>query len=61
MSEAADSTFPADSRSPADGLPYRMVRPYRLRFEESTADETIRTAVHLAWADDVARLVAAKA
>ena len=38
----------------ADGLPYRMVRPYRLRFDESTANETIRSAVHLAWAADIA-------
>jgi acyl-CoA thioesterase FadM len=38
----------------ADTLPYRIVRPYRVRFEESTAAETVRTAVYLAWAADVA-------
>ena len=37
-----------------DRLPYRIVRPYRVRFEESTAAETMRTAVYLAWAADVA-------
>ncbi len=35
-------------------LPYRIVRPYRVRFEESTARETMRTAIFLAWAADVA-------
>jgi len=38
----------------ADTMPYRIVRPYRVRFEESTANETMRTAVYLAWAADVA-------
>lgn len=38
----------------ADHLPYRIVRPYRIRFEESTATETMRTAIYLAWAADVA-------
>jgi len=38
----------------ADRLPYRIVRQYRSRFEEATADETMRTAVFLAWAADVA-------
>jgi len=37
-----------------DRLPYRIVRPYRVRFEESTPNETVRTAIHLAWAADVA-------
>ena len=37
-----------------DTLPYRIVRPYRVRFEESTAAETVRTAVYLAWAADIA-------
>jgi acyl-ACP thioesterase len=37
-----------------DQLPYRIVRPYRVRFEESTPNETMRTAIHLAWAADVA-------
>ena len=37
-----------------DQLPYRIVRPYRVRFEESTAGETIRAAIYLAWAADVA-------
>jgi acyl-CoA thioesterase FadM len=40
--------------SAQDGLPYRIVRPYRVRFDEATADETIRTAVYLAWLADVA-------
>jgi acyl-CoA thioesterase FadM len=38
----------------ADWLPYRIVRQYRIRFEEATADETMRTAIFLAWAADVA-------
>jgi acyl-CoA thioesterase FadM len=37
-----------------DGLPYRIVRPYRVRFEESTANETMRTAIYLAWVADIA-------
>jgi acyl-CoA thioesterase FadM len=37
-----------------DGPPYRIVRPYRVRFEEATAAETIRTAVYLAWLADIA-------
>src|SRR5450759_2042357 len=36
----------------ADTMPYRIVRPYRVRFEESTANETMRTAIHLAWVAD---------
>ena len=43
---------PADPQ--ADELPYRMVRPYRVRFEEATAAETMRTAIYLAWAADIA-------
>jgi acyl-CoA thioesterase FadM len=38
----------------AEALPYRIVRPYSVRFEESTADETVRAAVYLAWAADIA-------
>ena len=38
----------------ADQLPYKIVRPFRIRFEESTASETMRTAVYLAWAADIA-------
>jgi acyl-CoA thioesterase FadM len=38
----------------ADRLPYRIVRPYRVRFEEATTTETMRTAIYLAWAADVA-------
>jgi acyl-ACP thioesterase len=38
----------------ADRMPYRIVRPYRVRFEESTAAETMRTAVQLAWVADCA-------
>jgi acyl-ACP thioesterase len=37
-----------------DRLPYRIVRPYRVRFEEATASESMRTAIYLAWAADVA-------
>jgi medium-chain acyl-[acyl-carrier-protein] hydrolase len=37
-----------------DRLPYRIVRPYRVRFEESTANETMRTAIYLGWAADIA-------
>jgi acyl-ACP thioesterase len=37
-----------------DRLPYRIVRPYRVRFEESTDTETMRTAIYLAWAADIA-------
>jgi acyl-ACP thioesterase len=35
-------------------MPYRIVRPYRVRFEDSTAQETMRTAVQLAWIADCA-------
>jgi acyl-CoA thioesterase FadM len=38
----------------SDRLPYRIVRPYRVRFEESTTAETVRTAIYLAWAADIA-------
>ncbi|MFI5260072.1 MAG: acyl-[acyl-carrier-protein] thioesterase, partial [Candidatus Limnocylindrales bacterium] len=38
----------------ADGLPYRIVRQYRIRFEEATATETMRTAIYLAWVADIA-------
>ncbi|HEX7491134.1 MAG TPA: acyl-ACP thioesterase domain-containing protein [Candidatus Limnocylindrales bacterium] len=38
----------------ADQLPHHIVRPYRVRFEEATATETMRTAVYLAWAADIA-------
>jgi acyl-ACP thioesterase len=37
-----------------DQLPYRIVRPYRVRFEEATANETMRTAIYLAWTADIA-------
>jgi acyl-ACP thioesterase len=37
-----------------DRLPYRIVRPYRVRFEEATANESMRTAIYLAWAADIA-------
>jgi acyl-CoA thioesterase FadM len=51
----ADDT-PSEERPDmlADRLPYRIVRQYRIRFEEATADETMRTAIFLAWAADVA-------
>ncbi|MGA3029611.1 MAG: acyl-ACP thioesterase domain-containing protein [Candidatus Limnocylindrales bacterium] len=38
----------------ADRLPYRIVRKYRIRFEEATARETMRTAIYLAWVADIA-------
>lgn len=37
-----------------DRLPYRIVRPYRVRFEELTANETMRTAIYLGWVADIA-------
>jgi acyl-ACP thioesterase len=37
-----------------DQFPYRIVRPYRVRFEEATAQEAMRTAVALAWVADCA-------
>jgi acyl-CoA thioesterase FadM len=37
-----------------DELPYRIVRPFRIRFEESTANETVRSAIYLAWVADIA-------
>jgi acyl-ACP thioesterase len=37
-----------------DQLPYRIVRPYRVRFEESTPKETMRAAIYLAWVADIA-------
>jgi acyl-ACP thioesterase len=43
---------PADILS--DRLPYRIVRPYRVRFEEATTVESVRTAIYLAWAADIA-------
>ena len=56
--------LPQEPQSPAataerldllsDRLPYRIVRPYRVRFEEATAAETMRTAIYLAWAADIA-------
>jgi len=48
---------PADAADPAalaDGLPYRIARPFRVRFEEATTAEAMRTAIYLAWAADVA-------
>ncbi len=55
-SGAAASTAPAGEPSAAlvDRLPFRIVRPYRVRFEEATASEAMRTAIYLAWAADVA-------
>ncbi len=43
-----------DPNGLADSPPYRIVRPYRVRFEEATLHETARTAVILAWTADVA-------
>lgn len=44
--------------APADPLaerpPYKIVRPYRVRFEEATPQETVRPAVILGWVADVA-------
>lgn len=58
-SATAGSLSPADPEADAaarlsDRLPYRIVRPYQVRFEESTADETMRAAIHLAWVADIA-------
>jgi acyl-CoA thioesterase FadM len=55
MSEWSDgSPAPEGSAVPVDELPYRMVRPFRVRFEEATAGETVRTAIYLAWVADIA-------
>ncbi len=59
---AQGSTSAADGSNAAaegsarlvDELPYRIVRPYQVRFEESTTNETVRTAIYLAWVADVA-------
>jgi medium-chain acyl-[acyl-carrier-protein] hydrolase len=48
------SSDAADLTGLADRLPYRIARPCRVRFEEATRAETIRTAVYLAWAADLA-------
>ena len=49
---------PAEAGGPravlVDQLPYRIVRPYRVRFDEATANETMRTAIYLAWVADIA-------
>jgi acyl-CoA thioesterase FadM len=37
-----------------DRLPYLIVRPYRVRFDEAASTETMRTAVYLVWAADIA-------
>ena len=47
-------SLPAAPDPLADRLPYRIVRPFRVRFEDATADETVRTAVYLAWVADIA-------
>lgn len=57
--EASNASASPDAAAPGlenlrDRLPYRIVRPYRVRFEEATAAETARTAVYLAWAADAA-------
>jgi acyl-CoA thioesterase FadM len=54
VSDAASATTPGGAWSAADDLPYRIVRPFRVRFEEATADHTVRSAVLLAWAADLA-------
>ncbi len=57
-SAEAPATVPARPAVPPadfeDQLPYRIVRPYRVRFEEATANETMRTAIYLAWTADIA-------
>jgi acyl-CoA thioesterase FadM len=45
---------PSGAAALEEQLPYRIVRPYRVRFEEATTGETARTAIYLAWAADVA-------
>jgi acyl-CoA thioesterase FadM len=47
-------TEPVRTGAPGDELPYRVVRPYRVRFDEAIADNTVRTAVFLAWIADIA-------
>jgi acyl-ACP thioesterase len=49
-----ERTVTPDPARLADQMPYRIVRPYRVRFEDSTAQETMRTAVQLAWVADCA-------
>jgi acyl-ACP thioesterase len=53
-SPAADGPSTDAQARLRDRLPYRIVRPYRVRFDESTARETMRTAVQLAWVADCA-------
>lgn len=50
---ATDPSHPATAEF-EESLPYRIVRPQRVRFEEATSDETMRTSIFLAWAADVA-------
>ncbi len=56
MSETgpADPLSDAPSDPPSNRPTYRIVRPFRVRFEESTAGDTIRAAIYLAWTADVA-------
>jgi acyl-CoA thioesterase FadM len=54
MSEPAASSRPTLAAGFEEWLPYRIVRPQRVRFEEAIPGETMRTAVFLAWAADVA-------
>ncbi len=60
MTESAPRLAAAAEATPSlpeilrDEMPYRIVRPFRVRFEEATASETVRTAVCLAWLADVA-------
>ena len=52
---AASSVEADDRLDPLlDRPPYRIVRPYRVRFEEATLNETVRTAIYLAWTADIA-------
>lgn len=37
-----------------DEPPYKIVRPYRIRFEEASDDSTTRAAIYLAWMQDIA-------
>jgi acyl-CoA thioesterase FadM len=54
VSESAASFRSTPAAGFEEWLPYRIVRPQRVRFEEAIPGETMRTAVFLAWAADVA-------
>jgi len=52
VASPAQASTAAPSAALYDEMPYRIVRPYRVRFDDATADETVRTAVCLSWMAD---------